>query len=180
MGLLKETMQAIIRIDKSISTSIDLWRFETMRKDTNRKSAVKEVPRERTIDLRFSYPDDPNFGSRLKAVRLFTGRERCEFAAAIGLTEDQYIRLVNGKLAPWATLYRALSWRFNIDEGWITTGQLPQISDSPSIAMDKVTPLSGYDEGKDTIRETFLRAMPKEANLRLDSESGRDYSQSAQ
>ena len=118
MGLLRDTLKAIINIDKALSTPN--IRSETMK--TSPSQARKEIPAEHTVDLRFAYPECRDFGTRLRAVRLFTGRKPEEFGAAIGLTEDQVFNLVRGKLAPWPALYCAVSLRWSIDEHWLATG----------------------------------------------------------
>lgn len=105
----------------------------------------KEIPVDHVIDLRFAYPENLNFGDRLKAVRLFTGRKSMEFGAAIGLTEDQVINLVRGKLAPWPSLFRAISLRWSIDEDWLATGKLG--TGDPA------------DQASETIKQCFQRTM---------------------
>ena len=199
MGLLKETMQAIIRIDRnlieirkalvwyenprSFQTKYSQETIEQGRADLNRKPE-NELPlfdRLHQFEV-FLYPNQLTFGGRIKAVRIFWRLKQDEFASAIGVTPPHISNLESDKSTPSAMLIRSISMRFNINERWLATGHLPQTTEEPAtpIARSKVTPLSGYDEGKDTIRDAFLREMPKGTNLRLDSESGRDYSQSAQ
>lgn len=173
MGLLKETMQAIIRFDRKTSTMIDLWRFETMRKDINRESIVKEIPGEPKVDLRFAYPENLTFGGRFNAVQLFSGLEDREFCAAIGLTTPQGFSIYKGETAPWPALYRAISRRYNIDETWLATGHLPQTTEEPAKPFEpidrvigKTTPLSGHVDQADPtlqkLRGTYFRYDPKE------------------
>ena len=188
MGLLKETMQAIIRIDQNITEirkvlmwdrDAKLFRATYMQKPIEPKGSTFDRV---TTEKDFCYPDSLTFGGRLRAVRIYEGLKQEELADEIGVTPPHISNLEADKSTPSAMFIRSVSRRFKIDEGWLATGKLPQTTEEPAtpIHLGKIVPLSGYDEGKDTIRETFLRAMPKEANLRLDSESGRDYSQSAQ
>ena len=199
MGLIKDALEAIIRIDRNIAEirkvltwdrDAKLFRatymqkpIELVRADSDRKNETGLPLFDRLHQLKlFPYPDQLTFGGRIKAVRMFKDLTQKEFGDSIGVTFGHISNLEKDITQPSAMLIRSISMRFKIDERWLATGHLPQTTEEPAtpIHLGKIVPLSGYDEGKDTIRETFLRAMPKEANLRLDSESGRDYSQSAQ
>lgn len=97
----------------------------------------------------FCYPDSLTFGGRLKAVRMFNDLTQTELGDSIGVTFGHISNLEKDVTNPSAMLIRAVSRRFNIDEQWLATGELPQTTDEPAtpIAACKVTPLSGYGYG---------------------------------
>ena len=198
MGLLKETMQAIIRIDWNLAA---IRKALTGEKDKFYRAVYQQEPIEQVrqdsylkpksgIPLfdqlpqleEFPYPEPLTIGGRLKAIRMFRRLNQTEMASEIGISSAHVSKLESDISAPSAMLIRSVSRRFNIDETWLATGHLPQATEmlvKPTVTC-KVIPPSGNTEGTGTIRDALLREMPKGVNLKLDSESGRDYSQSAQ
>ena len=171
MGLLKETMQAIIRtsenldmIRKVLTRDDDkLFRatylqkpIEQVRSDLREKSESElplfkmplfdQLPQ---LEM-FPYPDNLTMGGRLKAVRVFWRLNQTEMSIEIGISSAHVSKLESDISAPSPMLIRSVSRRFNINEYWLATGHLPQTTEEPAkpIAMSKVTPLSGYGEGQ--------------------------------
>lgn len=190
MGLLKETMQAITRIDRNleqlkIQYAIDNGHCgKTLNHEDHRVRPIEQVrseSREKTSKT-FAYTEIKSIGGRICAIREYLGLLQSQLAERLAVNSSYISKLERGTSMPSETLIRLLSLLANIDETWLATGQLPQAPEVlvKSIITCKVIPQSGCYEGTDTIRDAFLRGMPKGANLRLDSESGRDYSQSAQ
>ncbi len=164
MGLLKETMRAIIRIDwnlaairKTLTGEEDKWYraeyqqkpIEQVREDLYRK-AESELPLfDRLPKLEeFPYPDHLTFGGRFKAVRIFAGLNQTGLADEIGISSAHVSKLESDLASPSAMLIRSVSRRFNIYETWLSTGHLPQTTDEPAtpIPLGKIVPLSGCGE----------------------------------
>jgi transcriptional regulator with XRE-family HTH domain len=167
MGLLKETMQAIIRIDRNLAAIRKELAFERdakyfravyqqkpieqVRSDEQRKTENEGSLFDRLSQLdRFPHPDHLTFGGRLKAVRAFWRLKQDELASEIGVSPPHISNLEADKSTPSAMLIRSVSRRFSINETWLATGHLPQTIEEPAtpIATSKVTPLSGYENAK--------------------------------
>jgi len=189
MGLLKETMQAIIRIDRNLAEIRKELAFERdakyfravyqqkpieqVRSDEQRKTEIEESLFDRLSQLdRFPHPDHLTFGGRLKAVRAFWRLKQDELASEIGVSPPHISNLEADKSTPSAMLIRSVSRRFSINETWLATGHLPQTTEEPAtpIHLGKIVPLSGYGE-KDAEQETCdaisqrLRLIGEEEDL---------------
>ena len=164
MGLLKETMRAIIRIDwnlaairKALTGEKDKFYravyqqepIEQVRQDSylKPKSGIPLFDQLPQLEI-FPYPDNLTLGGRFTAVRKFRRLNQYDIATALDVTPSYVSRIEADKVMPSATIIRFFALTFNIDERWIATGHLPQATEKPvpPIFVGKVTPLSGYGE----------------------------------
>lgn len=160
MGLIRDALEAIVRIDRNIAEirkvlmwdrDAKLFRATYMQKPIEPKgSTFDRVLTEKD----FCYPDHLTLGGRLKAVRMFVGFNQTEIAEEIGISSAHVSKLESDLATPSAMLIRSVSTRFNIDETWLATGKLSQIAenekriDEINRTIGQITPLSGYEEGQ--------------------------------
>lgn len=149
MGLLKETMQAIIRIDRNLNQLCNPLVADVSKIS---KEDVREYKREfsgRVINnLAFDYPANLTLGGRFAAVREYRHLKQHEVAQILRVTPSYVSRFESDKAIPSGTLIRFASQYFNINETWLATGHLPQTTEEPAtpIHLGKIVPLSGYGE----------------------------------
>ena len=147
MGLLKETLEAINRIDRNLAAIRNV-----LTKNSNGAS-YRDMPKDIYIDhghpngstfqrvlseKDFCYPDSLTFGGRLRAVRVFAGLTQAELADDISVTAPHVSNLEADKSVPSAMLIRAVSRRFEIDEHWLATGKLEVRGNEGAAAAVKV------------------------------------------
>lgn len=176
MGLLKETMQAIIRIDRNLAAirkvltkDDDKWYradyqqkpIEQVLQNLNQKidselSLFDQLPQ---LEI-FPYPSNLTLGGRFTAVRKFRRLNQNDIATALDVTPSYVSRIEADKVAPSATIIRFFALTFNINETWLATGHLPQAPEvlvKPIITC-KVIPQSG-NERKLTVAESMDRVQ---------------------
>lgn len=146
MGVLKETMEAIIRIDRNLNRLCNPLTVDTPKIS---KEDTHEYKREFTgrviSNIAFDYPSNLTLGGRFAAIREYRHLKQHEVAQILRVTPSYVSRFESDKAIPSGTLIRFASQYFNINETWLATGQLPQIAEEPAmpIARSKVMPLSG-------------------------------------
>ena len=129
MGLLKETMQAIIRIDQNLNylcKGQDRAKIQDAFKATYQQKPIeqKREPLNHVMtNESFDYHDIETFGGRLKAVRIYEGLKQEELASDIGVTPPHISNLEANKSVPSAMFIRSVSLRYGIDEHWLGTGK---------------------------------------------------------
>ncbi|MPM26403.1 hypothetical protein SDC9_72904 [bioreactor metagenome] len=129
MGLIKDALEAIIRIDRNIAairkaltkdSDDSLYRATYLQKPVEpRGSTYNRIQTEKD----FCYPDHLTFGGRLRAVRTFYDLTQTEIGDSIGVTCGHISNLEKDVSAPSAMLIRAVGRRWNIDEQWLATGK---------------------------------------------------------
>lgn len=181
MGLMKDTMKAILRIDQNLAQLVkvqtmahhDVFRPYENSSELKMKWAAatdgtlyqaqylqKPIePKGATFDRVMVEKDDQlTFGGRLKAIRMCKGLNQTELAADIGISSAHVSKLESDLSAPSAMLIRSVSTRYGINERWLATGHLPQTTEEPAkpIATSKLTPLSGYEHEADMPSEIMI------------------------
>lgn len=154
MGLVKETLEAIIRIDENLDELCRLLGASGNHEERLAKYGIKLQKQtlstyQRVLtEKEFCYPDHLTFGGRIKAVRMFNDLTQTELGNSIGITFGHVSNLEKDVSNPSAMLIRAVSRRFNIDETWLATGQLPQTAEPPVqyLYTGTMVPLSGRGE----------------------------------
>lgn len=151
MGLIKEALEAIIRIDRNLAairkvlvkdSDDSLYRATYLQKPIeSRGSTYNRIQTEKD----FYYPDHLTFGGRLRAVRMFYGLTQIEIGNSIGVTCGHISNLEKDVSTPSAMLIRAASLKWNIDEHWLATGER--------------TPVDHVDQASETIKQCFQRIM---------------------
>lgn len=189
MGLVRDALEAIIRIDKNLALLAKTQGVIPADTDRLTKYSRKLAEQEGSTFYRvtherdFCYPNNLTLGGRLRAIRLYAGLTQAEFAKKIGVTAPHITNLEADKSYPSAMLIRAVSWGWNIDEHWLATGKLgtgdPADQASETIKQCFQRTMKEF-EPEPPIKPTFSRSISGGVNLRLDSESGRDYSRSAE
>jgi transcriptional regulator with XRE-family HTH domain len=175
MGLVKETLEAINRIDRNLAAihkvltkdnDDRLYRATYLQKPVETKGSIFD----RVMTGKdFCYPDHLSFGGRLRAVRLFEGLTQAELADDTGVTPPHISNLEADKSIPSAMLIRAVSRRFGIDEHWLATGKIEMRGDEERaklaniLAVSKVVPLSGY--GEDSFEQGMCDAITQRLRL---------------
>lgn len=140
MGLVKETLEAIIRIDQNliaIRKALTNTNYDTLNRATPIHTPVETTGSifNRVLTERdFCYPDSLTFGGRLRAVRLYARLNQTELADDIGISGAHVSKLESDLAEPSAMLIRAVSRRYNIDEQWLATGELPQTAEEVTMA----------------------------------------------
>lgn len=136
MGLLKETMQAIIRT----SENLDMIRKVMTRADdklyraTYSQKPIEQVSiesREKTSKT-FAYTEIKSIGGRICAIREYLGLLQSQLAERLAVNSSYISKLECGTSMPSETLIRLLSLIANIDETWLATGHLPQTTEEPA------------------------------------------------
>ena len=172
MGLVKDALKAIVRIDKNLSRLCAMLKAPDIGADNFTKHEEKRNLHDLPLFTRlhyesvFPYPDQLTLGGRFAAVRHFYNLKQYDVAEALSVTPSYVSRMESDLVIPSATILRFFSLTYRIDEHWITTGELPQASESPSIAMGNVNPLSGFDgklsikESMDRVRQAQIESQP--------------------
>ena len=145
MGLLKETMHAIIRVDQNIAeihkvltkgTDNRLYRANYLQKPIEQ---VRSEPREKTSKT-FTYTKIESIGGRICAVREYLGLLQSQLAERLAVNSSYISKLECGTSMPSETLIRLLSLIANIDETWLATGHLPQTNGEQTGNMSQTDP----------------------------------------
>ena len=165
MGLIKDALEAIIRIDRNLAeirkalvwhgnprsfqTKYPQETIEQVRADLNRKPENELPLFDRLPQLEiFPYPSNLTLGGRFTAVRKFHRLNQYDIATALDVTPSYVSRIEADKVIPSATIIRFFALNYNINERWLATGHLPQTTEEPAtpIHLGKIVPLSGYGD----------------------------------
>ncbi len=165
MGLLKETMQAIIRIDrnlaeirKSIAWERDAKYFRAAYQQKPIEKICSDIQHKIDEELSlfdrlpqleiFPYPSNLTLGGRFTAIRKFHRLKQDDVATALDVTPSYISRIEADKVIPSATIIRFFALNYHMNETWLATGHLPQTTEEPfKHIANRVVPLSGYGGG---------------------------------
>jgi len=159
MGLLKETMQAIIHIDQNLNRLCNSLVADISNISKEDITKYKREFSGRVINNKaFDYPANLTLGGRFTALREYMHLKQHEVAQILRVTPSYVSRFESDKAIPSGTLIRFASQYFNISEQWLATGHLPQTTEEPAkpLATCKVTPLSGYEHEADMPSEIMI------------------------
>lgn len=156
MGLIKDALKAVIRIDQNLNY---LCKGQDRAKIQNNFQATylqKPIePKGSTYDRvmtekEFSYPDCLTFGGRIRAIRLHAGLTQAEFGVSIDVSNGHISNVERDEDVLSMRAIKDVAVKYNIDRNWIITGHLPQTTEEPAkpLATCMVTPMSGYENAK--------------------------------
>jgi len=151
MGLIKEALEAIIRIDRNLAairkaltkaSDDTLYRVTYMQKPIEPKGSTYDRV---MTEKGFCYPDCLTFGGRVRAIRLFAGLTQAEFGSIINVSNGHISNVERDEDVLSTRAIKDVADKFNIDRHWLATGELG--SGDPA------------DQASETIKLCFQRAM---------------------
>lgn len=157
MGLLKETMQAIIRIDRNLNRLCNPLVADTSNISKKEAAQIRDEFSGRVLNNKaFDYPANLTLGGRFAAIREYRHLKQHEVAQILRVTPSYVSRFESDKAIPSGTLIRFASQHFNINETWLATGHLPQTNGEQTGNMSQTDPTL------QKLRGTYFRYDPKE------------------